>query len=73
MRGIFFVSSSVLLSMIVQQLFVILVFSQDRVRARPSTLPSCFRAPIDVILVIVSYCPWYIQEIKWALSLEIDL
>ena len=27
--------------MIVQQLVVILVFSQERLRARPSTLPSC--------------------------------
>ena len=33
----FLVSSSVLLSMIVQQLVVILVFSQEGVRARPST------------------------------------
>ena len=33
-------SSSVFLSMIVQQLVVILVFSQERVRAFPSTLPS---------------------------------
>ena len=40
----FLVSSSVLLSMIVQQLVVILVFSQEGVRARPSTLPSWFRA-----------------------------
>ena len=39
----FFVSSSVFLSMIVQQLVVILVFSQEGVRARPSTLPSWFR------------------------------
>ena len=36
----FLVSSSVFLSMIVQQLVVILVFLQERVRARPSTLPS---------------------------------
>ena len=39
----FLVSSSVFLSMIVQQLVVILVFSQEGVRARPSTLPSWFR------------------------------
>ena len=36
----FLVSSSVFLSMIVQQLVVILVLSQEGVRARPSTLPS---------------------------------
>ena len=41
----FLVSSSVLLSMIVQQPAVILVFSQEGVRARPSTPPSWFRAP----------------------------
>ena len=40
--GVYFlVSSSVFLSMIVQQLVVILVFSQEGVRARPSTPPSC--------------------------------
>ena len=38
----FFVSSSVLLSMIVQQLVVILVFSQEGMRARPFTPPSWF-------------------------------
>ena len=38
----FLVSSSVFLLMIVQQLVVILVFSQEGVRARPSTLPSWF-------------------------------
>ena len=38
----FLVSSSVFLSVIVQQLVVILVFSQEGVRARPSSLPSCF-------------------------------
>ena len=36
----FLLSCSVFLSMIVQQLVVILVFSQEGVRARPSTLPS---------------------------------
>ena len=36
----FLVSSSVFLSMIVQQLVVIPVFSQEGVRACPSTLPS---------------------------------
>ena len=45
MWGIFLVSSSVFLSMIVQQLVVILVFSQEGVRARPSTLPSWFLSP----------------------------
>ena len=39
-RVSFLVSSSVFLSMIVQQLVVILVFLQEGVRARPSTLPS---------------------------------
>ena len=39
----FLVSSSVFLLMIFQQLVVILVFSQEGVRARPSTLPSLFR------------------------------
>ena len=38
----FLVSSSVFLSMIVQQLVVILVFSQQGMRARPSTPPSWF-------------------------------
>ena len=36
----FLVSSSVFLSMIVQQLFVVPVFLQEGVSARPSTLPS---------------------------------
>ena len=40
----FLVSSSVFLSMIVQQLVVILVFSQEGMTARPSTPPSWFRA-----------------------------
>ena len=38
----FLVSSSVFLLMIVQQLAVILVFSEEGVRARPSTPPSWF-------------------------------
>ena len=37
----FLMSSSVFLSMTVQQLVVIPVFSQEGVRARPSTPPSC--------------------------------
>ena len=36
----FLVSSSVFLSMIVQQLVVLLVFSQEGVKARPFTPPS---------------------------------
>ena len=40
MWGIFFGEFSVFLLMIVQQLVVILLFSQEGVRARPSTLPS---------------------------------
>ena len=36
----FLVSSSVFLSMIVQHLVMIPAFSQEGVRARPSTLPS---------------------------------
>ena len=39
----FLVSSNVFLSMIVQQLVVILVFSQEGVRARSSTPPSWFQ------------------------------
>ena len=45
MWGIFSVSSSVFLSMNVQQLIVILVFSQEGVRACPSTLPSWTNLP----------------------------
>ena len=42
-RGVsFLVSSSVFLLMTVEQLVVILVFSQEGVRARPSTLPYWF-------------------------------
>ena len=49
-RGVsFLVSSSVLLSMIVQQLVVILVFSQEGVRARPSTPPSWFLLTFKVL------------------------
>ena len=48
----FLVSSSVFLSMIVQQLVVILVFSQEGVRARPSTLPSCF---LSLLIFYVNY------------------
>ena len=50
----FLVSSSVFLSMIVQQLAVILVFSQEGVRARPSTPPSLF-LPCIFVLFMVSF------------------
>ena len=43
----FLVSSSVFLSMIVQKLVVILEFSQEGVRAPPSTPPSWFLLPMD--------------------------
>ena len=46
----FLVSSSVFLSMIVQQLVVILVFSQEGVRARPSTPPSWFLSKIALLI-----------------------
>ena len=52
MWGIFLVSSSVFLSMTVQQLVVILVFSQEGVRALPSTPPSWFRAPLSIIYIV---------------------
>ena len=42
----FLVSSSVFLSMIVQQLVVILVFLQEGVRSRPSTPPSWFQSQL---------------------------
>ena len=57
----FLVGSSVFLSMAVQQLVVILVFSQEGVRARPSTLPTWFRASLlflfflRIFLVILVY------------------
>ena len=43
------VKSRVFLSMIVQQSVVILVLSQEGVRARPSTLPSWLILPIPFI------------------------
>ena len=46
----FLVTSSVFLLMTVQQLLVILVFSQEGVRACPSTLPSWFRLCLICIL-----------------------
>ena len=45
----FLVSSTVFLSMIVQQLFVILVFPQEGVRACPSTPPSWFLILISLL------------------------
>ena len=46
----FLVSSSVFLSMIVQQLVVIQVFSQEGVRACPSTLPPWFLLIIHLVV-----------------------
>ena len=46
----FLVSSSVFLSVIVQQLVVILVFLQEGVRARPSTQPSWTNLPYLFLL-----------------------
>ena len=37
---LFLVGSGILLAMVVQQLVVILVFSQEEMSAHPSTLPS---------------------------------
>ena len=37
---LFFVGSNILLSMVVQQLVVILLFSQEKMNAHSSTLPS---------------------------------
>ena len=52
--GVYFlVSSSVFLSMIVQQLVLILVFAQEGVKARP-TLPSRFRLPS--LPSLLTYC-----------------
>ena len=50
----FLVSSSVFLSMIVQQPVVILVFSQEGVRARPSTLSSWFATLKSILYVCES-------------------
>ena len=51
----FLMSSSVFLSMIVQQLVVILVFSQEGVRARTYTLPSWFLILTSLIKFILMY------------------
>ena len=50
----FLVSSSVFLSMIVQQLVVILVFSQEGLRARSSTPPSWFHPEQQSIIFLWS-------------------
>ena len=51
MGYLFLVGSSILLSLVVQQLVVILVFSQKEMSARHSTLPSWIRSsPKTVIL-----------------------
>ena len=50
------VSSSVFLLMTVQQLVVILVFSQEGVRARPSTLPSLFLPKVFSVYEIQLFC-----------------
>ena len=49
----FLVSSSVFLSMSVQQLVVILVFSQEGVRVHPSTPPYWFQSPCLVLIAKV--------------------
>ena len=56
----FLVSSSVFLSMIVQQLVVILVFSQEGVRAHPSTPPSWFLSSIGFYFVTLFQFSWQI-------------
>ena len=62
--GVFFlVNSSVFLLMIVQQLVVILVFSQEGVRARPSTLPSWFLLRISSFLKIYLFIYLFIYFI----------
>ena len=70
MWGIFLVSSSVFLLMIVQQLVVILVFSQEGVGARPSTPPSWFRVPhiLSVIYVLTDYIWRHQYELKFSLN-----
>ena len=58
----FLVSSSVFLSMIVQQLVVILVFSQEGVRARPSTLPSWF-LPQEEFFILQFWSPEVLNQV----------
>ena len=54
---LFLVSSSVFLSMIVQQLFVIPVLSQEGVSTRPSTLPSLLLCQIFLNLRVKKVQP----------------
>ena len=49
------VGYNILLSMVVQQQVLILEFLQEKMSARPSTLPSC--SPIEVKIVTFSYSP----------------
>ena len=56
--GISLVSSSVFLLMIVHQLVVILVFSQEGVRTRPSTPPSCFLSSERIVTFL--YIQFYL-------------
>ena len=51
----FLVSSSVFLSMIVQQLVVILVFSQEGVRSRPCTPSSWFYTSVKYVILVKSF------------------
>ena len=53
--------------MIVQQLVVILVFSQEGVRARPSTPPTCFLLPMNIIDELVSdelFCQKLLEKLN---------
>ena len=60
----FLVSSSVFLSMIVQQLVVILVFSQEGVRARLSTLPFSF-SPSKCLIEFACEAIWSWGFVCW--------
>ena len=51
----FFVESNILLSMVVQWLVAILEFSEEKISARPSTLPSC----IKTVRENLGYRAWY--------------
>ena len=53
-RGYYFlVGSNILLWMVIQQLVVVLEFSQEKVSTHPSTLPSCERLHLARKLYIV--------------------
>ena len=56
----FLLSSSVFLSMIVQQLVVILVFSQEGVRACPSTPPSSKMILIKMVHSVENIVAYYL-------------